>query len=421
MDAETLRPYIDWYKANFTGIFTKHEGYKWESIQTFQSTYLPDKENYPSVLKDGFRKSANLLNSRSVFSLGMLLDITRFSQAHPEILPSGLNLFYDLFEGIGPTESRTSLLEKISFFRQQIRSFVRTYLPDKKNDYQDLHAVSVYLNHRYPERYYMYRTWEFTQFNKLVENEFPYEWGSDSNYLAYMDMCDELNAILRREMLLDEGFRLTIQHALHSDPKYYPDPEYRILTQDFIYSVVSYYGIDMTGRYIEQMKAKNLTPEMEYLAVENMRVPEWVPVSTTGSKVPSKTDYVVKQKENSRLGKAGEQWVFECEKKRLLNAGRKDLAKRVDWVAREDDSKGYDIRSFDEDGKEFFIEVKTTNGSVHTPFYISALEMAISHACPEKYRLYRVFDFLKSAKIRVITGDLTLLNPQPTNYVVYTN
>ena len=421
MDSEGLREQIDWYKANFASIFAKHESYKWVSIQTFQSSYLPDKDNYPSILKECFRKSENLLNSRSVFSLGMMLDITRFSQVHPELNPVGLDLFYNLFEGISPEDSRAALLEKISSFRQQIRSYVRTYLPEKKNDYQDLHAVSVYLNHRYPETFYMYRTWEFTQFNKLVGNEFPYRWGSDENYLAYMDMCDQLNAILRREMELDEGFRLAVEHALHSDPKYYPDPEYRILTQDFIFSVISYRDMDMTGRYDEQMKSKNLNPEIERVAVEDLTAFGHHPICAPSSNAPSKMDYVARQKENSRLGKAGERWVLECEKKRLKAAGRNDLAKKVDWVANEDDSKGYDILSFDEDGTEFYIEVKTTNYGINTPFYISAFELAFSHENPEKYRLYRVYDFLTSAKIRIISGDVGVLNPQPTNYVVYTD
>ena len=97
--------------------------------------------------------------------------------------------------GVGEKQV-SSIRTAIASFRQQIRNYVRTYLPEKKNDYQDLHAVSVYLNHRYPETFYMYRTWEFTQFNKLVDNEFPFVWGSDANYLAYMDMCDELIAAL---------------------------------------------------------------------------------------------------------------------------------------------------------------------------------------------------------------------------------
>jgi len=421
MDAEILRPYLDWYKANFASIFAKHEDYKWESIQTFQSAYLPDKANYPVILKEGFKRSENLLNSRSVFSLGMMLDIVKFSQAHPKIRPSGQDIFFDLFEGIFPEDSGEVLLGKISTFRNQIRTFVRTHQPDKHNDYQDLHAVSVYLNHRYPDRFYMYRTSEFTEFNALIDNEYPYEWGSDRNYLAYLDMCDDLNAILRRELELDEGFRLALKTALHSNKKYYSDPEYRILTQDFIYSVTTYYKMDMTGRYAEQMKTKSLTTKVDVVSVEDLKPTDHITPAAAETSTPSKTDYVLRQKENSRLGAAGEQWVFAYEKKRLSAAGRKDLAKKVEWVAQKDDSKGYDILSFDENGNELLIEVKTTNGGVKTPFYLSATELVVSENNVSKYRLYRVYDFLKAPKLRIIIGNIGLLNPQPTSYVVYTD
>lgn len=421
MDAELLRPYLDWYKANFASIFAKHEDYKWESVQTFQEAYLPDKANYPSILKESFKRSENLLNSRSVFSLGMMLDITKYSQAHPDIQPSGLDLFYDLFEDVSPEDSKETLLRKITSFRKKIRAFVRTNQPEKHNDYQDLHAVSVCLNHRYPDRFYMYRTSEFTEFNALIGNEYPYEWGSDRNYLAYLDMCDDLNAILRQELVLDAGFRLAVETAVNSDPKYFKDVERRILTQDFIYSVTRYYKMDMTGRYAEQMKTKSLTTKVDYVAVEDLKPKDHTTPVAAGGSTPSKTDYILRQKENNRLGAAGEQWVYAYEKKRLLAAGRKDLAKKVEWVAQKDDSKGYDILSFDEEGNELFIEVKTTNGGIQTPFYLSALEMAVSSNNASKYRLYRVYDFLKAPKLRVIIGNIGLLNPQPTNYIVYTD
>ena len=421
MDSEILRPYLDWYKTNFASIFAKHEDYKWESVQVFQSTYRPNKANYPEILKDCFRRSENLLNSQSVYSLGMMLDITRFSQEHPEIRPSGIDLFYGLFEGISPEDSGALLLDKISSFRKQIREYVRSYISDEKNDYQDLHAVSVYLNHRYPDRFYMYRKSEFTEFNGLIDNEYTFKWGADSNYLSYIRMCDDINVILRCELEYDEGFRLSVQKAVSSNKKYYRDPEFRILTQDFIYSVTTYYGQDFTGRYKEQMKTKNLTPKIEFVAADELMVSEHTIHYVSDSKTPLKIDYVKKQRENSRLGKVGEQWVYKCEMKRLSDAGRHDLAKKVVWYAQDDDTKGYDILSFDEDGKEFFIEVKTTNGGQNTPFYISAQEMAVSHAFPEKYRLYRVYDFQKAAKIRVIIGDISLLNPKPTNYIVYTD
>lgn len=54
---------------------------------------------------------------------------------------------------------------------------------------------------------------------------------------------------------------------------------------------------------------------------------------------------------------------------------------------------GYDIRSFDPDGAERFIEVKTTRGGPRTDFFLSRNERAFSQKEPERFRLYRLYDF----------------------------
>ena len=70
------------------------------------------------------------------------------------------------------------------------------------------------------------------------------------------------------------------------------------------------------------------------------------------------------------------------------------LAKKIRWISEEDgDGAGYDILSFDEKGKERFLEVKTTVGSDTTPFYITRNELSLSSERPEAFRLCRVFDF----------------------------
>ena len=402
MDTSILRPYIDWYKANFSIIFER-EGYKWRSVETFQSMYSAIKSDYPDILKSAFSKSKNLLNSQSTFSLGMLLDITRYSIEHPEISRSGLDYFFNLFEGISEEDTKDDILAKISSFRQSIRQYVRTYLPDKKNDYQDLHAVSVYLCHRYPTKFYIYRTYEFTQFNKLLNNAFEFKWGKDSNYISYMEMCDQLNNILRAELKLDKGFKLIVDKYIKEDDECYDDPEYRLLTQDFIYSVVAYYNTDLQEEYAEQIKSATKSPTVEHLTVDDIKASKTIILKQ--DKSPVKVDYTAKQQVNTRLGKIGEKWVLKYERAKLVAAGRKDLAKKVLWVAEYDDSKGYDILSYDSDGKEIFIEVKTTNGGPGTPFYISALEMYINNTNQSKYRLYRLYNFNTEPKLRIISGD----------------
>jgi hypothetical protein len=97
---------------------------------------------------------------------------------------------------------------------------------------------------------------------------------------------------------------------------------------------------------------------------------------------------------NRKLGRDGEELVFQFERERLERLDRSDLAKKIRWISEEDgDGAGYDILSFDEKGKERFLEVKTTVGSDITPFYITRNELSLSSERPEAFRLCRVFDF----------------------------
>src|SRR5271154_505244 len=97
---------------------------------------------------------------------------------------------------------------------------------------------------------------------------------------------------------------------------------------------------------------------------------------------------------NRKLGREGEELVLHFERERLKQRDRSDLAKKIRWISEEDgDGAGYDILSFDEKGKERFLEVKTTVGADTTPFYITRNELSLSSERPEAFRLCRVFDF----------------------------
>jgi hypothetical protein len=71
-------------------------------------------------------------------------------------------------------------------------------------------------------------------------------------------------------------------------------------------------------------------------------------------------------------GKAGDAFILDIERRQLTEADPADLARKVRWVAAEDgDGAGFDILSFDQSGCSRLIEVKTTNGSARTSFYVS--------------------------------------------------
>ncbi|OEC50236.1 MULTISPECIES: DUF3427 domain-containing protein [unclassified Aeromonas] len=104
-------------------------------------------------------------------------------------------------------------------------------------------------------------------------------------------------------------------------------------------------------------------------------------------------DWAAREQRNRELGLAGERLVIEYEQNRLLQAGHSDLAARVEHIALSDSAAGYDILSFEEDGTEKFIEVKTTAGPASTPFYISENEVNVSRQLKDRFWLYRVHSY----------------------------
>ncbi|WP_174904440.1 DUF3427 domain-containing protein [Burkholderia pseudomultivorans] len=122
-------------------------------------------------------------------------------------------------------------------------------------------------------------------------------------------------------------------------------------------------------------------------------------------------DYSAQDARNRALGLQGELLVLEHEKNTLIAADRRDLAERVTHVSvTEGDGAGYDIHSFLPDGRDRYIEVKTTQGDARTAFYISPNELAFSVKNPGTYVLYRLYQFDKNAQTAqayVLKGDLT--------------
>ncbi|EIG62884.1 DUF3883 domain-containing protein [Bradyrhizobium sp. WSM1253] len=113
-----------------------------------------------------------------------------------------------------------------------------------------------------------------------------------------------------------------------------------------------------------------------------------------------KYDPAARDELNRFLGHAGEEMVFRFEFDRLCQAGRRDLAKAMDWPAdRGEDHMGYDVRSFESDGEERLLEIKTTNGHARTPFWLSRTQYEVAARSPSTYRVRRVFHFQNGAEM----------------------
>ena len=110
-------------------------------------------------------------------------------------------------------------------------------------------------------------------------------------------------------------------------------------------------------------------------------------------------DVAERDARNRALGRAGEERIVLHERSSLATAGRDDLAHRVRWVSDQDgDGAGYDIASFETDGRARLIEVKTTNGWERTPFHISRNELSVAEDRRREWCLVRLWNFAREPR-----------------------
>ena len=109
---------------------------------------------------------------------------------------------------------------------------------------------------------------------------------------------------------------------------------------------------------------------------------------------------IIPTKPSKRVGRAGEEHVYNFEYKKLMDKGREDLAKQI--VKQYEDLSffpGYDIKSFNEDGEEIYIEVKSTVSKGKDYFEISDNEVLAAKSLKDSYFIYQVTDALANPKI----------------------
>lgn len=137
-----------------------------------------------------------------------------------------------------------------------------------------------------------------------------------------------------------------------------------------------------------------------------------------------KIDFEKENTINCKIGEHGERIVMKIEKDKLISWGKKDLADKVQRKSEESDSFGYDILSFDQDGKEIFIEVKSTQHKADNnlaQFFISSNEYSKAMNCPNYY-IYVVFEvntrtpkILKIENLPSLEGKISI---KPVNYMI---
>lgn len=116
-------------------------------------------------------------------------------------------------------------------------------------------------------------------------------------------------------------------------------------------------------------------------------------------------------------GRVAEEIALASERERLTQGGRPDLAVQVEDVSKKP-GLGYDLRSYELDGSERFIEVKNVSGGAR--FFLSSNEWMTSRSREKNYWFYLVHENnAGTPKVtHMVASELTAAHLTPTQYMV---
>lgn len=375
----------DFYKEHY-GQIEQHEIYKWKAVVHFQKNWNIEAEDFAGMLEESLKKTANLMSSGNYYPRRMIIWVAK---KEPEKVRQLFKELYDL---------SVDIKDRIESFQVGVDTIIEKHKEGSINrSYQDDRAVMVYLNMRYPDKYYLYKYGMFVDFAKLIDYADLPKAGDIDLVFMFESMCD---MILKRVTSDEELLK-----KYEKRKQQYYDPKYHLLVQDIIYSV-NYFAVPEILEEEREISIKKFTLQAKMK-----------PVTLKGIHI----DHVEEAKTQKELGDAGEEFVYQYER---LNVKKYKLGtdKQVRRVAKLDgDGLGYDILSYDKNGNEIYIEVKTTMGPEDGSIFITSNELEMSEIFPEQYRLYRVYEFDKLnmiGKISIRKGSLKELCISAQTYKV---
>ena len=161
---------------------------------------------------------------------------------------------------------------------------------------------------------------------------------------------------------------------------------------------------------INDPQAENLdiivesTLKIQKASTLDYQIPSFKPRDRELKKRKVSIVYVAKQKrrtqQSKKIGTAGEEHVYEYEFNKLKKLNKEDLAKKIQRHYANNEYPGWDITSYNEQGEEIYIEVKSTSGKIINSVEITENEWRAAANKYNKYYIYLVNNALtKDIKI----------------------
>lgn len=204
---------------------------------------------------------------------------------------------------------------------------------------------------------------------------------------------------------------------------YKPRHNYQLLLEEI---VISY----LTGSSIiknDFQKFVNFVPEIGNVKLNYEELLVKAPKTGNANEDPGEykspmirmPNYLKLEQQNTLLGEKGENLVIDYEKWRLISSGKESLADKIEWISKEQgDGAGFDILSKNLNGKDRYIEVKTTKLGDKVPIYFSRNEFNFAQKKSSDYFLYRVFNFYQDPRFFIKNGSFdTFCRIEPLTYI----
>lgn len=385
MNTKMYDAVYDFYKSHYSQI-EKQELYKWKAVVHFQKHWDIEADNFPVMLEEALNETRNLMSAGKYYPRGMFVWA---AQQEPDNVKELFRQLFDL---------TIDLRVRIETFQAEINAIMERHKEGNiGRSYQDDRAVLVYLNMRYPEKYYLYKYQMFVDFAKLIDYAELPKAGDIELVFLFESMCD---MILKRVMQDEELLNMYEPRK----QKYY-DPAYHLLVQDIIYSA-QYFNAPELLEEEKQVEVKEFTLKAKKSEVNLQGI---------------HVDYIEEAKIQKEIGDAGEEFVYQLERAKVKKY-KLGNNKKVRMVSKLDgDGLGYDILSYDKHGNPMYIEVKTTTGPENGSIFITANELEMSENHEAQYYLYRVYDFdvaMMEGKLSVRKGSLKPLCISAQTYKV---
>ena len=388
MNTLKLNKLLDSYYKDFDKNWFEEE-YKWTELKIFQEKFdLNSKpEAFAEMLKASIDIASNLFASQHYYPIN---EILLLCDAYPQKVQKAFAILLN---------EKADLLMRVNEYRTIIKALKKETGSISTSDGIDFRFMSTILFFVYPWKYAIYKYTE----NKHFSDEF--EFGIE---IKKGDASVLYNSVLMVELLVEyleenrtdilELYKNKIEQAM-----YYEDRSLHLLAQNIIWYATN---CDI-ATYDEQLDVSFKHGAL----IKSYYAP-------TVAKKGSHKDYVKIAKENIKTGNSGENFVIEYENARL-----KKQNKTAEWVSKnKGDGLGYDILSYNDDGSKRYIEVKTTNNSEETTFYITATELEACKYYGDNYYLYRVYKSNKKWKIVWYCGkEVEALCNCPSQYAVAVN